>query len=93
MASGNQTCAKNCAALIPPERTNAIENAVRKCQAVLPINIKWNAIKGICRNITERSVELKTTIVSINDININISLILENTNVFWAALIVYILVE
>jgi len=40
MASGNQTCAKNCAALIPPERTNAIENAVRKCQAVLPINIK-----------------------------------------------------
>ena len=36
---------------------------------------------------------LKTTIVKINDTNINISLIRENTKVFKAALMVYIRVE
>ena len=88
MASGSQTCAKNWAALIPPESTNDIENIVKKCQAVEPINRKWNAIKGICKNIIERSVELKTTIVRRKEMNINMSLIRENTKVFWAALIV-----
>lgn len=38
--------------------------------------------------INERSVELKTTIVKINEKNINISLILEKIKVFSAALIV-----
>ena len=88
IASGSQTCAKNCAALIPPESTNDIENIVRKCHAVDPINKKWNAMKGICKNIMERSVELKTTIVRRKEINMNISLIRENTKVFCAALIV-----
>lgn len=82
IASGNQTCEKNCAALIPPERTKDIEKSVRKCQAVEPINRKWKAMKGTCKKITERSVELNTTIVNRNDININMSLIRENTNVF-----------
>ena len=88
MASGNQTWAKNCAALIPPDKTRDIEKIVRKCQADDPINKKWNVMKGIWRNINDKSVELKTTTVSKNDMNINISLIRENTNVFWAALIV-----
>jgi hypothetical protein len=74
--------------LIPPERTNIIEKKVKKCHAEFPMNRKWNAINGICKKITDRSVELKTTTVSKNEININISLILENTNVFCAALIV-----
>ena len=46
------------------------------------MNRKWNAINGTCKNITERSVELNTTIVSRKDMNINMSLIRENTNVF-----------
>ena len=37
IASGNQTWAKNCAALIPPEVTKAKENKVRKWIATLPI--------------------------------------------------------
>ena len=88
IASGNHTCAKNCAALIPPERTNDIEKIVKKCHAVEPMNRKWNAMKGICKNIIERSVELKTTIVRRKEINMNISLIRENTKVFCAAFIV-----
>lgn len=88
IASGSQTCEKNWAALIPPESTKDIEKRVKKCHPVPPINKKWNDINGICKNIIERSVELKTTIVSRKDININISLIRENTNVFWAAFIV-----
>jgi hypothetical protein len=40
IASGNQTWAKNCAALIPPERTSVIEKKVKKCHAEDPINIK-----------------------------------------------------
>ena len=43
--------------------------------------------------IKDKSVDEKTLITSKNDRNINISLILENTKVFKAALIVYILVE
>jgi hypothetical protein len=88
IASGNQTCAKNCAALIPPESTNVIEKNVRKCQAELPINKKWNAINGTCKNITERSVELKTVIVNKNEVNINISLTRDQIKVFCAALMV-----
>jgi hypothetical protein len=68
--------------LIPPESTNDIENTVKKCQELEPINMKWNAINGVCKNIIDRSVELKTTIVSKKDININMSLTRENTNVF-----------
>jgi len=49
---------------------------------------KWNAMNGTCRKIIERSVELNTTIVRRKDININMSLIREKTNVFCAALIV-----
>ena len=41
--------------------------------------------------IKDKSVDEKTLITSKNDRNINISLILENTKVFKAALIVYIL--
>ena len=93
MASGSHTCAKNCADLIPPARINILEKNVRKWHAIDPINTKWNAKKGICIKIHDKSVELKTTIANINEININMSLILENTNVFWAALIVYIRVE
>jgi transcriptional regulator with AAA-type ATPase domain len=37
IASGNQTWAKNCAALIPPERTKHIEKNVKKCHAVCPM--------------------------------------------------------
>jgi len=46
------------------------------------MKMKWKAINGICKNIIERSVELNTTIVRRNEININISLILEKTKVF-----------
>jgi hypothetical protein len=45
-------------------------------------------MKGICKKMTDKSVELNTTIVSRKEININISLIREKTNVFWAAFIV-----
>ena len=65
-----------------------MENTVRKCHAVDPINRKWKAMKGICKKMIDRSVELKTTRVRRNEININMSLIRENTNVFCAALIV-----
>ena len=88
IASGSQTWEKNWAALIPPDRTRDIEKNVRKCHADDPMKRKWNDINGICKNITERSVELKTTIDSKNEININISLIREKTKVFWAALMV-----
>ena len=88
IASGNQTCAKNWAAFIPPDRTSAIEKHVRKCQAEPPMNKKWNAINGTCRKITERSVELNTTTAKRKDRNMNISLILENTKVFCAAFMV-----
>ena len=50
-------------------------------------------MKGTCKNITDKSVVLKTNIVNKNDKNINISLIRENTKVFKAALIVYTRVE
>ena len=40
IASGNQTCEKNCAALIPPDKTSDIEKNVKKCHAVLPMNMK-----------------------------------------------------
>ena len=50
-------------------------------------------MKGICKNIIERSVELKITIVNMNEKNINMSLIRENMKVFNAAFIVYILIE
>jgi hypothetical protein len=43
---------------------------------------KWNVIKGICKNIIDKSVELNTTTVNKKDININMSLMRENTNVF-----------
>jgi len=45
-------------------------------------------VKGICKNNKERSVVLNITSVRTNAMNINISLILEKTNVFSAALIV-----
>ena len=38
IASGNQTWAKNWAALIPPEVTKVNENRVKKWIAVFPIN-------------------------------------------------------
>jgi hypothetical protein len=50
-------------------------------------------LRGICKKIIDKSVVLNTLIVNINEININISLIRENTNVLRAALIVYIRVE
>jgi hypothetical protein len=50
-------------------------------------------MKGICKKIKERSVELKIIIVSKKLMNMNMSLILENTNVLRAAFIVYTLVE
>jgi hypothetical protein len=65
-----------------------MEKNVKKCQALVPINKKWNVMKGICKKMTDKSVELNTTIVSRKEININISLIREKTNVFWAAFIV-----
>ena len=82
IASGSQTWEKNCAALIPPESTSVIEKKVRKCHAELPIKRKWNIMKGIWRKTTERSVELNTTTVKRKDININMSLMREKTNVF-----------
>jgi len=45
-------------------------------------------MNGTCINISERSVEQKILTVIIKEININISLTLEKTNVFNAALIV-----
>ena len=39
IASGNQTWAKNCAALIPPEVTRQKEKKVKKWTAVFPKNI------------------------------------------------------
>ena len=50
-------------------------------------------MKGTCINISDKSVEQKILSDIKNDKNINISLILEKTNVFNAALIVYIRVE
>ena len=38
IASGNQTCEKNCAAFIPPEVTKQKEKNVIKCIAKDPIN-------------------------------------------------------
>lgn len=38
IASGNQTCEKNCAAFIPPEVTKQKEKNVRKCIALVPKN-------------------------------------------------------
>jgi hypothetical protein len=70
-----------------------MEKKVKKWNAVGPTKRKWKDIKGICRKITDRSVELKTTIVSRKEININMSLMREKTNVFCAAFIVYTLVE
>ena len=67
---------------MPPDNTSDIEKNVKKCHAEFPIKRKWNIIKGICKKITERSVELKTTTVSRKEININISLIREKTKVF-----------
>ena len=32
IASGNQTCEKNCAALIPPDKTKQVEKNVIKCK-------------------------------------------------------------
>ena len=88
IASGNQTCEKNWADLIPPDKTSENEKIVKKCQADDPTNKKWKVIKGACKKITDKSVELKIITDSKKVININISLIRENTNVFWAALIV-----
>ena len=39
IASGNQTWAKNCAALIPPDVTKQKEKNVRKWTALFPKNI------------------------------------------------------
>ena len=39
IASGNQTCEKNCAAFIVPERDSEKEKSVRKWIATLPKNI------------------------------------------------------
>ena len=38
IASGNHTCAKNCAAFIPPDNTKQVEKNVKKCKAVVPKN-------------------------------------------------------
>ena len=82
IASGSHTWEKNCAALTPPDNTRAIEKTVKKWYEYEPTKKKWNAIKGICRKITDRSVELNTTIVKRKEMNMNMSLIRENTNVF-----------
>jgi len=66
------------------KRQKKLKNEQRNFQKINNGTIK----KGICRKIKERSVVLKITIHKINDKNINISLILENTNVFKAAFIV-----
>ena len=39
IASGNHTCAKNWAALIPPDVIKQYEKIVKKCQALCPIKI------------------------------------------------------
>ena len=88
IASGSQTWEKNWAALIPPEVTKQNENNVKKWKAKLPINKKWKAINGVCKNIIDKSVVLKTEIAKIKARNINMSLILENTKVLSEALIV-----
>jgi hypothetical protein len=41
IASGSQTCARNCAALIPPDTTKQNEKKDKKCTAVLPKKKKW----------------------------------------------------
>lgn len=38
MASGSQTCEKNCAAFIAPEVTRQNENRVKKWKAICPKN-------------------------------------------------------
>lgn len=88
IASGSQTWKKNCAALIPPVKTRHIEKKVRKWKEYSPKEIKWKSKKGVLTKISDKSVVLKTTIESVNVININISLILENTKVLRAALLV-----
>ena len=50
-------------------------------------------MNGTCRKIIDKSVVENTEIVSRKLKNMNISLILENTKVFRAALMVYILEE
>jgi hypothetical protein len=50
-------------------------------------------MKGVCKNIIDRSVEEKTLIVNKNEKNMNMSLIRENIKVLSAALMVYILEE
>jgi aspartokinase len=50
-------------------------------------------MKGICKKIIDRSVEENIDIADINEKNINMSLTLDQTKVFNAAFIVYILEE
>ena len=88
IASGNQTWAKNWAALIVPERHRNIEKIVKTWNPVEPKKIKWKDRKGVRVKITERSVVVKIKREDIKDKNINISLIRENTKVFKAAFIV-----
>jgi hypothetical protein len=45
-------------------------------------------MKGVLRKITDRSVVLKTIMAKVKVINMNMSLILEKTKVFRAALLV-----
>jgi hypothetical protein len=50
-------------------------------------------MKGICKNIIERSVDENMLIADMKEKNMNISLTLDQTKVFNAALMVYILEE
>ena len=68
------------------EYRNVQSNIINNLQ-ILTIN------EYFWRNINDKSVVLNVLITNKKEKNINISLILEKTNVFKAALIVYILVE
>lgn len=50
-------------------------------------------MKGICRNIIDKSVDEKILTADMKEKNINISLTLDHTKVFKAAFMVYILDE
>jgi hypothetical protein len=50
-------------------------------------------MKGICKNIIDKSVDENILMADIKEKNMNMSLTLDQTKVFRAALIVYILEE
>ena len=78
---------------MPPEVTIQNENNVKKCRAKSPKKIQWKTMKGICKNIIDKSVDENILMADIKEKNMNMSLTLDQTKVFRAALIVYILEE